>query len=97
MCSYNNYVHYTRLITSLTALKSRLMTSLFRMSSSSHLSHFYVGSMCRMTRLHLTRTCTSSPDNYSDVKLHSIFHIEYKVIEFITNKKEPTITCLVRH
>ena len=27
------------------------------------LSHFYVGSMCLMRRLHLTRSCTSSPDN----------------------------------
>ncbi len=26
-------------------------------------------------------------DNYSDIKLYSIFHIEYKAIEFITNKK----------
>ena len=31
-------------------------------------------------------------DNYSEIKLYSIFHIEYKVIEFSTNKKEPTIT-----
>ena len=38
MCSYNNYVYYTRFITSTTALKSRLMTSLFRMSSSSSAS-----------------------------------------------------------
>ena len=26
-------------------------------------SHFYVGSMFRMRRLHLTRSCASSPDN----------------------------------
>ncbi len=25
-------------------------------------------------------------DNYSDIKLYSIFHIEYKAIAFITNK-----------
>ena len=31
-------------------------------------------------------------DNYSEIKLHNIFHIAYKVIEFSTNKKEPTIT-----
>ena len=30
-------------------------------------------------------------DNYSDIKLYIIFHIEYKTIEFITNKKELTI------
>ena len=30
-------------------------------------------------------------DNYSDIKLYSIFHIEYKAIRFITNKKEPAI------
>ena len=35
-------------------------------------------------------------DNYSDIKLYIIFHIEYKVIEFITNKKEPTITFPIR-
>ena len=34
-------------------------------------------------------------DNYSDIKLYSIFHIEYKAIEFVTNKKK--ITCLSRH
>ena len=28
---------------------------------------------------------------YSDIKLHSIFHMEYKAIEFITNKKESTM------
>ena len=26
-------------------------------------------------------------DNYSEIKLYSIFHIEYKAIEFSTNKK----------
>ena len=26
-------------------------------------------------------------DNYSDLKLYSIFHIENKAIDFITNKK----------
>ena len=31
-------------------------------------------------------------DNYSEIKLYSVFHIEYKAIEFSTNKKEPTIT-----
>ena len=31
-------------------------------------------------------------DNYSEIKLCSIFRIEYKVIEFSTNKKEPIIT-----
>ena len=36
-------------------------------------------------------------DNYSDIKLYSNFHIEYKAIAFIANKKEPTITCLSRH
>ena len=36
-------------------------------------------------------------DGYSDINLYSIFHIEYKAIEFITNKKEPAITFLVRH
>ena len=30
-------------------------------------------------------------DNYSDIKLYSIFHIEYKAIEFNTNKKEATV------
>ena len=30
-------------------------------------------------------------DNYSEIKLCSIFRIEYKAIEFSTNKKEPTI------
>ena len=30
--------------------------------------------------------------NYSEIKLYSIFRIEYKAIEFSTNKKEPTIT-----
>ncbi len=34
-------------------------------------------------------------DNYSDIKLYSIFRIEYKAIEFNTNKKEPTIACLI--
>ena len=36
-------------------------------------------------------------DTYSDIKLYIIFHIEYKHIDFITDKKEPTITCLIRH
>ena len=36
-------------------------------------------------------------NNYSDIKLYSIFHIEYKAIEFITDKKEPTITSSNRH
>ena len=36
-------------------------------------------------------------DNYSDITLYSIFHIEYGVIKFITNKKEPTITFPIRH
>ena len=31
-------------------------------------------------------------DNYSEIKLHNIFHIEYKAIEYRTNKKEPTIS-----
>ena len=32
-------------------------------------------------------------DNYSEIKLcSSIFRIEYKAIEYSTNKKEPTIT-----
>ena len=31
-------------------------------------------------------------NNYSEIKLCSIFRIEYKAIEFSTNKKEPTIT-----
>ena len=31
-------------------------------------------------------------DYYSENKLHNIFHIPYKAIEFSTNKKEPTIT-----
>ena len=35
-------------------------------------------------------------DNYSDIKLYIIFHIEYMVIEFITSKKEPTITFPIR-
>ena len=35
-------------------------------------------------------------DNYSDIRLYIIFHIEYKVVEFITNKKEPTITFPIR-
>ena len=26
-------------------------------------------------------------DNYSEIKLYSVFHIEYKAIEFSTNKK----------
>ena len=30
-------------------------------------------------------------DNYSYTKLYSIFHIEYKATECITNKKEETI------
>ena len=30
-------------------------------------------------------------DNYSEIKSYSVFHIEYKAIEFSTNKKEPTI------
>ena len=32
-------------------------------------------------------------DDYPDIKLYSIFHIEYKDIEFITNKKEPKMAC----
>ena len=35
-------------------------------------------------------------DNYSEIKLCSIFRIEYKAIEFSTNKKEPTITFPIR-
>ena len=31
-------------------------------------------------------------DYYSEIKIHNIFHIAYKAIEFSTNKKEPTIT-----
>ena len=31
-------------------------------------------------------------DNYYEIKLYSIFRIEYNVIAFSTNKKEPTIT-----
>ena len=31
-------------------------------------------------------------DYYSEIKLHNIFHIEYKAIEFSTHKKESTIT-----
>ena len=31
-------------------------------------------------------------DYYSVIKLHNIFHIAYKAIEFSTNKKEPIIT-----
>ena len=31
-------------------------------------------------------------DNCSEIKLCSIFRIEYKAIEYSTNKKEPTIT-----
>ena len=31
-------------------------------------------------------------DNYSEIKLCGIFRIEYKAIEFSTNKKEATIT-----
>ncbi len=31
-------------------------------------------------------------DNYSEIKLCSIFRIEYKAIEFSTNKKEATNT-----
>ena len=34
----------------------------------------------------------STNDYYSEIKLHNIFHIAYKAIEFSTNKKEPTIT-----
>ena len=30
-------------------------------------------------------------DNNSEIKLCSIFRIDYKAIEFSTNKKEPTI------
>ena len=30
-------------------------------------------------------------DYYSEIKLHNIFHIAYKAIEFSTNKKKPTI------
>ena len=30
-------------------------------------------------------------DYYSEIKLHNIFHIAYKAIEFSTNIKEPTI------
>ena len=36
-------------------------------------------------------------DNFSAIKLYIIFHIEYNAIEFITNKKDTTITCLFRH
>ena len=36
-------------------------------------------------------------DNYSGIKLYSIFHIELKDIQFTTNTKEPTITCSIRH
>ena len=28
-------------------------------------------------------------DNYSEIKLFSIFHIEYKVIEFSAKKQKP--------
>ena len=35
-------------------------------------------------------------DNNSYIKLCSVFHIEYKAIEFITNKKEATITFQIR-
>ena len=31
-------------------------------------------------------------DYYSEIKLHSIFHIAYKAIAFSSNMKEPTIT-----
>ena len=31
-------------------------------------------------------------DNYSEIKLYNLSHIEYKAIEFCTNNKEPTIT-----
>ena len=31
-------------------------------------------------------------DYYSEIKLHNIFHIAYKAIEFSSNKKEPTIS-----
>ena len=36
-------------------------------------------------------------DNYSDIKLYSVFHIEYKDIEFITSTNEPTFAwgCIV--
>ena len=30
-------------------------------------------------------------DYFPEIKLHNIFHIVYKAIEFSTNKKEPTI------
>ena len=30
-------------------------------------------------------------DYYSEIKIHNIFHIAYKAIEFSTIKKEPTI------
>ena len=33
----------------------------------------------------------------SDIKLYSIFDIEYTVIEFNTNKKEATIAFPIRH
>ena len=37
-------------------------------------------------------------DKYSHIMLFSIFHIEqYKDIEFMTNKNESTITCLLHH
>ena len=36
-------------------------------------------------------------DNYCDVKLYSIFHTEYKDIEFITIKKEPKNTSPICH
>ena len=45
--------------------------------------------------IRLNRGNSSLPltnDNYSEIKLYIVFHIEYKAIEFGTNKKEPTIT-----
>ena len=36
-------------------------------------------------------------DTYSDIKLYSIVHIEYKASAFITNKKEPSITFPLSH
>ena len=36
-------------------------------------------------------------DHYSDIKLYSNFHIEYKAIACIANEEEPPITWLSRH
>ena len=51
--------------------------------------------MCNSNKFGQMQELTNA--NHSDIKVYSIFHIEYKIIEFITNKKEPAITCLVRH